>query len=366
MQCLNKFNKRMSLSGGSLREESIFNTRELLKETFADDPSFSSNIYFWRLGLKEYKHELSIGIRLYDRSYSAANGVTVKFQTLYDTPVVVGDIIYDANEDAYLICTEAFNIDNIHYKGKFTLCNWILKWQKNDGTILEYPCYDMNSTQYNSGEQSNRNFNIGSSQHMITLPCDENTVELSTPQRFYLDKATVNPTTFIVTQNDTTSHNYGKKGLVKITVYEHANNPDTDRPDLGICDYIDINASDNFLVADNVAEINVANNAYGNRRVSKAIIEYSTTVIKSGGDHQRFIGKFYDDKGNEITGITPHWTIVCDFSNKLQAKEIDNCLSVGIDDDLYIDEEFKLICSDGNNKSEILSDALIIKIESLL
>ena len=218
MQCLNRFNKRMSLSGGSLREESIFNTRELLKETFADDPSFTYGVYFWKLGLKEYRHEQSVGIRLYGRSFSAANGVTVKFQTLYETPVVVGDIIYDSNEDEYLICTEAFNIDNIHYKGKFTLCNWMLKWQKKDGTILEYPCYDMNSTQYNSGEQSNRNFVIGSSQHMLTLPCDENTVELSTPQRFYLDKAKTNPTTFIVTQNDTTSHNYGKKGLVKVTV----------------------------------------------------------------------------------------------------------------------------------------------------
>ena len=127
MRCLDRFNKRMSLSGGSLREDSIFNTRELLKETFADDPSFTSGVYFWRLGLKEYRHELPVNIRLYGRSFSAANGVTVKFQTPYDTPVVVGDIIYDTKEDAYFICTEAFNIDNIHFKGKFTLCNWMLK-----------------------------------------------------------------------------------------------------------------------------------------------------------------------------------------------------------------------------------------------
>lgn len=353
MQCLSRFNKRMSLSGGSLREESIFNTRELLKETFADDPSFTSGVYFWKLGLKEYRHESPVGIRLYGRSFSAANGVTVKFHTLYEDPVVVGDIVYDTNEDEYLICTEAFNIDNIHFKGKFTLCNWMLKWQKKDGTILEYPCYDMNSTQYNSGEQSNRNFVIGSSQHMITLPCDENTVELSTPQRFYLDKATTNPTTFIVTQNDTTSYNYGKKGLVKVTVFEHPNNPETDRPDLGICDYIDINA------VNTIKDICCC-------RASKALIKHSTTTIKSGGDSQMFIGKFYDEKGNEVEGIVPHWTIVCDFSNVLQVKEIDNCLSIGIDDDSYIDEEFKLICSDGNSESEILSDALIIKIESLL
>jgi hypothetical protein len=340
----------MSLSGGSLRNEYIFNTRELLKETFADDPSFSSGVYFWKLGLKEYRYEVPVSIRLYGRSFSAANGVTVKFQTLYENPVVVGDIIYDSNEDEYLICTEAFNIDNIHYKGKFTLCNWMLKWQKKDGTILEYPCYDMNSTQYNSGEQSNSHFTVGSSQHMLTLPSDENTVALNTPQRFYLDKNTDNPTSFIVTQNDTTSHNYGKKGLVKLTVYEYPNNTETDRPDLGICDYIDVNIEKDICCC----------------KASKAVIEHQTTVIKSGGDSQMFIGKFYDKNGCEVTDVVPHWTIICDFANKLQIKEFDNCLSIGIDDDSYIDEEFKLICSDENNENDTLSDTLIIKIESLL
>ena len=357
MQCLDRFNKRMSRSGGSLREEYIFNTRELLKETFADDPSFASGVYFWRLGLKEYRNESPVGIRLYGRSFSAANGVTVKFQTLHENPIIVGDIVYDSNEDEYLICTEVFNIDNIHFKGKFTLCNWMLKWQNKDGTILEYPCYDMNSTQYNSGEQSNAHFTIGSSQHMLTLPSDENTIALNTPQRFYLDKNTDNPTSFIVTQNDTTSHNYGKKGLVKVTVYEFPNNDETDRPDLGICDYIDMSAG-SINAGTTVKETCC--------RASKAVIDYSTSVIKSGGDSQIFIGKFYDDKGNEVADIVPHWTIICDFSDKLQVKEFDNCLSIGIDDDSYIDEEFKLICSDSNDESGILSSTLLIKIESLL
>ena len=226
----------------------------------------------------------------------------------------------------------------------------MLKWQKKDGTILEYPCYDMNSTQYNSGEQSNRNFTVESAQHMITLPCDENTVELNTPQRFYLDKAKNNPTSFIVTQNDTTSYNYGSKGLVKLTVYAYPNNPDTDRPDLGICDYIDTNVQDEICYC----------------KISKAIIDYSTTVIKSGGDSQIFIGKFYDNKENEITNISPHWNITCDFSDKLQIKEFDNCLSIGIDDDSCIDEEFRLVCSGKIDDNEVMSSALIIKIESLL
>lgn len=349
MRCLDKFNKKMILSGGSLRNENIKNSQELLRETFADDASFSLGIYLWELGLKSYDDRESIQIRLYKRSFSNANGVSVKFQTLIDTPIIIGDIIYDSIADEYLICTESFNIDGVHWQGKFTLCNWILKWQNKNGDILEYPCHDINSTQYNSGEQSNKQFTIGSSQHMITLPCDENTVILSSPQRFFLDKNTVNPTSFVVTQNDTTSYNYGKKGLVKITLMECASNNATDKPDLGICDYIDKEK----IKTDN------ANDVF----ISKSVISYNTTIIKSGGDLQTFTGKFFDNFGKEVAEIVPKWEIICDFKNILEIKESGSQIDIGIDNDDYVDEEFKLILSDVNGN---YSSTLIIKIESLL
>ena len=349
MKCLDKFNKKMRLSGGSLRDENIKNSQELLQETFADDASLTLGIYMWEHGLKSYDDKESIQIRLYKRSFSNANGVTIKFQTLIETPVIVGDIIYDSVADEYLICTESFNIDGIHWQGKFTLCNWILKWQNKNGDILEYPCHDINSTQYNSGEQANKQFTIGSSQHMITLPCDENTVALSSPQRFFLDKNMENPTSFMVTQNDTTSYNYGKKGLVKVTLYECASNNATDRIDLGICDYID----KNDIKTDN------ANNVF----ISKSVISYNTTVIKSGGDFQTFIGKFFDNNGNEVTDIIPKWDIICDFKDVLEIERSNNQIKIGIDNDYYVDEEFKLVLSDDNND---YSSALIIRVESLL
>ena len=349
MKCLDKFNKKMILSGGSLRNENIKNSQELLRETFADDASFALGIYLWELGLKSYDDKESIKIRLYKKSFSNANGSTVKFQTLIDTPIIVGDIIYDSITDEYLICTESFNIDNIHWQGKFTLCNWILRWQNKHGDILEYPCYDINSTQYNSGEQANKQFTIGSSQHMITLPCDENTVALSSPQRFFLDKNTENPTSFIVTQNDTTSYNYGKKGLVKVTLMECASNNATDRIDLGICDYVDRES----VKTDN------ANNTF----VSKSVISYDTTIIKSGGDSQVFVGKFFDNNEKEIADIIPKWDIICDFKDALEVEKFDNQIGIGIDNDNYVDEEFKLILSDNEGN---YSSSLIIRIESLL
>lgn len=349
MKCLDRFNSKMSLSGGSLRNENVKNSRELLKETFFDDASLSLGIYLWELGLKDYSDRDTIDIRLYKRAFSNANGETVSFQTLNDTPITVGDIIYDSLHDKYMICTESFDIDCIHWQGKFTVCNWILKWQNKDGDILEYPCHDINSTQYNSGEQSNKLFTLGSSQHMVTLPCDDNTVVIKSPQRFFLDRDHDHPTTFIVTQNDSTSYNYGNKGLVRITMAESQHNPKTDRVDLGICDYFE----KEVLVKDNADE----------KFISKSVISYTSSVIKSGGSPQTFAGNFFDGDGNEILDVVPHWNIICDFSDALYVEEIDNKLLISIDDDDYVDEEFKIVLSDeeGNYSSDV-----IVRVESLL
>lgn len=348
MKCLDRFNKKMNRSGGSLRNENIFNSKMLLKHTFHDDSSYTLGIYLWELGKVgslDYENDEPIEIRLYDRTFSAANGYTVKFHTEIDTPIIVGDIIYDKINEQYYICTESHNINTIHYQGKFTLCNWILKWQNKDGKILQYPCYDINATQYNSGETSSRQFVVGTAQHMLTLPCDDNTVALSTPKRFFLDKNSEEPTAYIVTQNDTTTHNIGKKGLVKLTVAQTVRDEKKDRIDLGICDYIDKNNID--IETD----------------LEKSVIKCDTNIIKSGGDLQYYYAKFYDANGNELDNITLKWTIICDYTDKLQIEEQDDYIAIGIDDDNYLDESFKLVLSDeyGNYSSNI-----IVTIDSLL
>lgn len=339
----------MEISGGSLRNENIQNSKMFLENTFDDDASLSPEIYFWELGIQSYEGHEPIRIRLYERKFSTANGGTTKFQTMIDAPIIVGDIIYDAKADEYWICTESFDIDEIHFQGKFTQCNWILKWQNDKGEILEYPCQDMNATQYNSGERANQQFVIGSAQHMLTLPSDENIIMLSTPQRFYLDKNMANPTSYIVTQNDISSYNYGKKGLCKLTVTQCVENNKTDRPDLGICDYVDF--------SNIVTDVPVENEK------ATAKILYSATNIKSGGSSQVFKAVFQDSDGNEIIDIIPVWNIICDFKEHLEIKESGNEIEIGIDNDDYVDEEFKLTLSDVDSLCETY---LIITVDSLL
>lgn len=342
-----KFKKKMNLTGGSIRKEKIFNSQQLLNNTFDDDAAFGEKIYFWELGKQSYDDVVPVGIRFYHRTSSSANGVTVKFQTLHDTPVIVGDIIYNAVDEEYWLCTEAFNIDTIHYQGKFTLCNWILKWQNSDGEILEYPCYNVNTTQYNSGETPNRNFTVGSSQHTVLLPCDDNTVILDTPQRFFLDKNMKKPTTYIVTQNDTTTLNTGRKGIVRLTLCEYEFNSAKDRIDLGVCDYHDKDSSREDIPVEPI----------------ESVILYNTKIIKSGGSPQVFTGVLFDATGVEIPSTQIKWDIVCEFKDQLHYVIDGNKLIISIDNDDYVDEEFKIICSD---ITETYNAELILLIDSLL
>ena len=354
MNSLERFRRKMSISGSSLREEHIWNSKKLLDEVFDDDASRALGVYMWELGkmkAEDYADAAPLRIRFFKREYSAANGVRVRFQTTLDYPIIVGDTLYDSKNDEYYLCTESFNIDDIHWQGRLTLCNWILKWQNKRGDILEYPVHDANTTQYNSGEQSNSQFTIGSSQHMLTMMCDENTVILKTPQRFFLDKDYENPTTFIVTQNDSTTYNYGKKGIVRVTVMECAADYDEDNFELGICDYREPGEADD------------GSGDGGDGNVSRSMIEYKTTTIKSGGNPQTFFAKFYDEDGSEIDGITPRWGLICPFEPYLDLTYGENSITISIDDDRWVDEDFKLTLTDdeGNYFSSV-----VIHVDSLL
>jgi len=227
--------ERIKQSGNSLYDEQIKDAQNILADGFTDDVSCAKHIFFWIAGEHPQKGD-HIYIKFYDRKYSSANGNMKSFLTHNNDKIEVGDYIYDEEENTYWICTESFHVDNIHYEGKFTQCNWSLRWQRPDGTILEYPCLDLNSTQYNSGESGNNTLKLGSAQHMEKVQANSDTISLASPQRFYVSRDNSIP--YVITQNDTTASNYGK-GICNITVTQDVRREDKDRPDLGICDYID-------------------------------------------------------------------------------------------------------------------------------
>ena len=199
------------------------------------DPSYNEYFVVWEYGV-DTDNFVEQPIKLYNRKYSSANGYTVQFETLIDRTIPIGTVLYDTDEQIYYLCTESFNKDKILNNGKLTRCNNFLRWQDDSGKIFEYPVFDINSTQYNSGVQSDKIMTLGSTQHMLTITADENTIALEHDKRFFSDRNTKHPTVFKLTQNDTTALNYDK-GLLHLTITEDEYKPNIDSIENWLCDY---------------------------------------------------------------------------------------------------------------------------------
>ena len=225
---------RTFVDGKNSRDAKINDAKHILNLEFFNDPSYCDSMFRWIAGRDSHLSN-KIDIRLFNRKYSAANGYTTMFEMKMDESPNVGDYYYDKSRKQYWILTELFEVNHIHYSGKLTLCNWVLKWQDEDGNIIEYPCQDINSTQYNSGEFGNQTLTLGSAQHMATVQATPDTIALKSPRRFFISRDNMIP--FKITQNDTVSNLYGS-GLCKITLTQDQLNEAVDRPDLGLCDYI--------------------------------------------------------------------------------------------------------------------------------
>ncbi len=206
-------------------------TRELERDF--ERPLDVETFEVWELGALTGKE---IRLEVTKQKYSAANGYIITVTSLLDSPVVIGDVVYRTDTGEYYICTVSYKESRMFYKCELTRCNYTMRWQDNNANVFEYPVFDINSTQYNSGESGDKTIIFGSSQHLITVTADKNTIALDHGKRLFWDRNKTAPTVFRITQNDTTA-SYYDKGLLKITIAEDQYDPDTDSIEEWLCNY---------------------------------------------------------------------------------------------------------------------------------
>ena len=317
---------RMKLDGSSIRQSKINNAKRLMENQLETDPSYNEYFVVWEYGV-DTDNFVEQPIKLYNRKYSSANGYTVQFETLIDRTIPIGTVLYDTDEQIYYLCTESFNKDKILNNGKLTRCNDFLKWQDSSGKIFEYPVFDINSTQYNSGVQGDKVMTLGSTQHMLTITADENTIALEHDKRFFSDRNTKHPTVFKLTQNDTTALNYDK-GLLHLTITEDEYDPDTDSIENWLCNYFKPKASQSI-------EITYTGNP----------------VIRVGGSAKTFTAN---------TTETVTWELITtDMQNKYitMTVTVNKCKIKCSNNELLIGSSIKLKCTDtSGNIGELLID----------
>lgn len=110
------------------------------------------------------------------------------------------------------------------------------------GKPVAYWAHTENATKYNSGEREGNKMAIGTTQHIIYVPNNEETILVNNGDRFLFDVNMQHPTAVRITQVDSTSYAYGNEvNLVRWTVLEDQYNPLTDNIELGIANYMPYN-----------------------------------------------------------------------------------------------------------------------------
>ena len=138
----------------------------------------------------------------------------------------------------------------VYTYGKMQQCNYLLRWQNKNATIIDRWSVIMSASKYNNGEKYNNIVVVGSNQLMVYLPIDSETLKLRANQRLMVDFNLDEPKCYDVTRVDTVTMGYDGvaeptydgKGCILLVLTETEFNPDVDRPDLMLCDYVDPNS----------------------------------------------------------------------------------------------------------------------------
>lgn len=138
----------------------------------------------------------------------------------------------------WMVCTLPDN-NMMYEKAILWQCRYTLKFiSPVSGDIVKYPVYDINSTQYGSGETQKKYMTIGTAQHLIYIPYNDETIKLDSGFRFLIDKNRSNPTAYRLAQVDSESYACGDNdGLLQWTVVESQRDDETDNKELMIADY---------------------------------------------------------------------------------------------------------------------------------
>ena len=137
----------------------------------------------------------------------------------------------------------------VYTYGKAQQCNYVLKWQNENATTIERWSVVMSASKYNNGEKYNNIIVVGSNQLMVYLPIDSETLKLRSDKRLMVDFNTDTPKCYDVTRVDTVTMGYDGvaepaydgKGCVLLVLTETEFNPDVDRTDLMLCNYVNPN-----------------------------------------------------------------------------------------------------------------------------
>ena len=227
----------------------------------------------------------------------------------------------------------------VYTYGKMQQCNYVLKWQNTDADVIERWSVVLSASKYNNGEKYNNVIVVGSNQLMVYLPIDEETLKLKSDKRLMVDFNTESPKCYDITRVDTVTMGYDGtaeprydgKGCILLVLTETEINPDVDRVDLMLCDYVD---------PDEIPHPSPINITYS-----------GSPSIRIGGRKT-----FTAETENEVVFSLVYSALL---DGKLTMEQTGNkCVVKCANDSALVGATFKVVVAGGGQQSELLVDVI--------
>ena len=202
-----------------------------------------------------------------------------------------GDYIFF--EDEYWIVDGRPGNNKSYEKATLKECQYKLRWQKDDGTIIERWVYLTSSSKYDVGENGNNTIVLTSNNYLITIPNDEDSMTLY-GKRVFIDLSDVPEKVFKITRNDDVLFAHGSHGgTLNLIADKTEFNKETDNQELRLCDYIDSTPTppSEPTTPDETEDL------------SAKITFKGSQELKIGGNAKSLTGSFVDKDGNTTSDI---------------------------------------------------------------
>ena len=262
-----------------------------------------------------------------------------------------GDYIFF--EDEYWIVDGRPGNNKIYEKATLKECQYKLRWQKDDGTIVERFANLTSSSKYDVGENGNNTIILTSNNYLIIMPNDKDSMTID-GKRVFIDLSDIPEKVFKITRNDDVLYNHHTHGgTLNLIADKTELNKEKDNQELWLCDYIDISSPSTPTAPpkpsnpDETADLSAKISGNTNLRIG---VTRTYTVTLS------------DKEGNAVqwNDTKYSWNVISDFDVRQTVTE--NKISLTVEDEDFIDSSFLLQVIKLNDSS-VLSEIEITVID---
>ena len=262
---------------------------EYAQDNFTDvlETTFSDTALLFNYSLSESKEIKCIiqGNIANTQLKSMERTILVPIGTLHS-----GDYVFF--EDEYWIVDGRPGNNKSYEKATLKECQYKLRWQKDDGTIIERWVYLTSSSKYDVGENGNNTIVLTSNNYLITIPNDEDSMTLD-GKRVFIDLSDIPEKVFKITRNDDVLFAHGSHGgTLNLIADKTEFNKETDNQELRLCDYIDSSSTPSEPTTPDETE-----------DLSAKITFKGAQELKIGGNYKTLTGSFVDKDGNTTSDI---------------------------------------------------------------